>query len=82
MWVEDGFVVGLALGCKGKEKGRRENTLFSGVYTVYGIGSLFQEHSPGVATGSVPRADWDEIIVGVGWGLRERTLFGLARMYR
>ena len=56
--------------------------LFGGIYTVYGIHSLFHGHSPGGVTVLlclicfvVRRTagwGWNEVVVRVGWGLKER----------
>ena len=59
--------MGVCCGFNGKGRGRHKNMLFGRVYTVYGIPSLFQGHSPGgatVFTSSI--GPGDEILL---WGL-------------
>ena len=57
-----------------RERERRKYMLFGGVYSVYGIRSLFRGHSPGGATlvsfvtlSPGPRVGGrDEVVVGLG----------------
>jgi len=49
MWVGDKVIVGVDLGVRRSKTESRKNMLFGEVYTVYGIRSLFQGHSPGGA---------------------------------